>query len=107
MTRTPPAEVRAALYRALPLIGGVTVRQDAVDAAGRHGVAFAYTGTWQRSEIIVSTDDYRFLGTYGEAVADRTFPSEKVGTVRAGTPLAWTAYLESGVVDRPGVRPGG
>ncbi|MEU4324728.1 CU044_5270 family protein [Nonomuraea dietziae] len=98
-------EVRAALFRALPMIEGVTVKQDAVDAAGRHGVAFAYTGEWQRSEIIVSSEDYRFLGTYGEAVADRTFPSEKVGTVRAGTPLGWSAQLETRVVDRPGERP--
>ncbi|GAA2394109.1 hypothetical protein GCM10010404_59300 [Nonomuraea africana] len=100
-----PPEVRAALFRALPMIDGVTVKQDAVDAAGRHGVAFAYTGQWQRSEIVVSSDDYRFLGTYGEAIADRTFPSDKVGTVRAGTPLTWTAQLETQIVDKPGHRP--
>ncbi|WP_133061749.1 CU044_5270 family protein [Streptosporangium minutum] len=98
-------EVRAALFRALPMIKGVSVKQDAVDATGRHGNAFVYTGAWQRSEIIISPEDYRFLGTYGETVTDRTFFSERVGTVKAGTPTVWTAYLESQVVDRPGDRP--
>lgn len=67
-------------------IKGVSVEQDAVDAAGRRGTAFVYTGAWERFGIIVSSDGYRFLGTYGESVADRTFPSDKVGTVKAGTP---------------------
>ncbi|UBU08352.1 CU044_5270 family protein [Nonomuraea gerenzanensis] len=98
------ADVRAALFRALPMIQGVSVKQDAIDAAGRHGVAFGYTGAWERSEIIVSAQDYRFLGTYGETVADRTFPISKM-TVRAGTPTVWTANMESRVVDRPGDRP--
>ncbi|MEU7895597.1 hypothetical protein AB0B45_22420 [Nonomuraea sp. NPDC049152] len=97
-------EVRVALFRALPMIEGVSVKPDAVDAAGRHGVAFVYTGDWERFEIIVSSEDYRFLGTYGESVADRTFPSEKVGTVKAGTPLVWSAQLETKVVDKPGLR---
>ncbi|MFI7700991.1 hypothetical protein [Nonomuraea sp. NPDC049480] len=52
----------------------------------------------------MSSDGYRFLGTYGESVADRTFPSDKVGTVKAGTPLGWTARLETRVVDQPGNR---
>ncbi|MEQ4715506.1 hypothetical protein [Nonomuraea sp. B19D2] len=67
------ADVRAALFRALPTIHGVSVKQDAIDAAGRHGVAFVYMGASERYEIIVSTQDYRFLGTYGESVAERTF----------------------------------
>ncbi|MBB3728938.1 CU044_5270 family protein [Nonomuraea dietziae] len=95
-------EVRAALFRALPMVEGVTVKQDAVDATGRHGVAFAYTGQWERSEIVLSSDDYRFLGTYREAIADRTLETI---TVKAGTPLSWTAQLETKLVDKPGHRP--
>ncbi|MFC4122816.1 CU044_5270 family protein [Nonomuraea zeae] len=98
------AEVRAALFRALPMIQGVVVKPDAIDAAGRHGVAFVYTGAYERSEIIVSAQDYRFLGTYGESVADRTFdlPGGTAHTVKAGIPLVWTAQMSATVVDRPG-----
>ncbi|MEV0232174.1 CU044_5270 family protein [Nonomuraea sp. NPDC050786] len=101
------ADVRAALFRALPMIQGVTVKQDAIDAAGRHGVAFEYTGTWERNEIIVSAQDYQFLGTYGESVADRTFdlPGGATRTVKAGTPLVWSARMVAQVVDKAGDQP--
>ncbi|TDE59735.1 hypothetical protein E1295_02275 [Nonomuraea mesophila] len=101
--------VRAALFRALPTIEGTSVKQDAVDAAGRHGIAFVYTGTWVRSEIIVSAQDYRLLGTYRESVADRTYDLHLAGipprTVTAGTPLTWSARMETEVVDKPGDQP--
>ncbi|WP_127938172.1 CU044_5270 family protein [Nonomuraea polychroma] len=98
------ADVRAALFRALPMIQGVSVKQDAIDAAGRHGDAFVYTGALGRYEIIVSPQDYRFLGTYGESVAERTFdlPGGATRTVKAGTPLVWTARMTAKVVDKPG-----
>lgn len=101
------AEVRAALFRALPTIQGVVVRQGAIDAAGRHGTAFGYTGSSARYEIIVSAQDYRFLGTYEESVADRTFdrPGGATHTVKAGTPLEWSARLTAGIVGKPGDRP--
>ncbi|MET9242947.1 hypothetical protein [Nonomuraea sp. NPDC003709] len=38
------ADVRATLFRALSTIQGVSVKQDAIDAAGRNGTAFVYTG---------------------------------------------------------------
>ncbi|MET9063831.1 CU044_5270 family protein [Streptosporangium sandarakinum] len=99
-------EVRAALFRALPMIEGVSVKQDAVDAAGRHGVAFAYTGRWERFEIILNPEEYTYLGTYGETVATRTYTTP-AGTreVKAGTPVVWTAHLRAGIVDEPGERP--
>lgn len=101
------ADVRAALFRALPMIQGVSVRQNAIDAAGRQGVAFEYTGTWERFEIIVSAQDYQFLGTYGESVADRTYnlPGGATRTVKAGTPLVWSARMTAKVVDKPGDQP--
>ncbi|MFI7687603.1 hypothetical protein ACIBQ6_00965 [Nonomuraea sp. NPDC049655] len=86
------ADVRAALFRALPMI---------------QGVAVAYTGTWERFEIIVSAQDYQFLGTYGESVADRTFdlPGGATRTVKAGTPLVWSARMTAKVVDKAGDQP--
>ncbi|MGW0203726.1 hypothetical protein, partial [Nonomuraea sp. NPDC003201] len=38
------ADVRAGLFRVLSTIQGVSVEQDAIDAAGRHGTASVYTG---------------------------------------------------------------
>ncbi len=99
-------EVRAALFRALPMIQGVSIKQDAVDAAGRHGIAFAYTGRWERFEIILNSKDYTYLGSYGETVATRTYsPPSGTREIKAGTPVVWTAHLESKIVDKPGERP--
>ncbi|MEU4830307.1 CU044_5270 family protein [Streptosporangium sp. NPDC023615] len=100
-------EVRAALFRALPLIEGVVVRPDAVDAEGRHGVAFSHTDDWARYELILSPDDFRYLGTYGVTVADRTmtYPDADPVFVPAGTPLVLSAQLETHLVDKAGQRP--
>ncbi|GGT05303.1 CU044_5270 family protein [Nonomuraea spiralis] len=101
-----PPKVRAALFRALPTIAGVQVTPDAVDADGRHGVAFSYTGDWARYDLILSPGDYRYLGVYGVSVADRTFTWTGGGVeVPAGTPVTWSARLTTGVVDEPGRRP--
>lgn len=97
-------EVRAALFRALPMIEGVTLKQDAVDAAGRKGVAFAFTGRWERLEIILNAEDFGFLGTYAEMVVDRTLEHGSVGLVKAGSITGWSAQLETKVVDKPGLR---
>ena len=61
----PPPAVAVKLYRALGVIPGVTVNRDAIDVAGRHGVAFARGG----QEIILSNGSYRFMGfvTHGAA----------------------------------------
>jgi hypothetical protein len=65
-----PPEVRAALYRALAKIPGVTVAQGATDAAGRRGMALARAAAiegpgssgWLRLEVILDRDSYRYLG---------------------------------------------
>lgn len=87
------------------MVPGVSVKQDAVDAAGHHGIALVHTGPWERFELILSPQDYRFLGTYGETVADRTFTAGQRLEVKAGTPVVWSARLAAGIVDRPGERP--
>ncbi|GII67118.1 hypothetical protein Skr01_72030 [Sphaerisporangium krabiense] len=100
-------EVRAALFRALPTIPGVSMTRDVADADGRKGVAFSYAGSWARSDLILDATDYRFLGTYGVTLKDQTFEYADVGKVfvKAGTPLNWTAQLETQVVDRAGLKP--
>lgn len=61
----PPPAVAVKLYRALGDIPGVTVNHDAVDVAGRHGVAFARGG----QEIILSHGSYRFMGFVTDGAA--------------------------------------
>jgi len=58
-----PPGVQAAIYRALPRIPGVQLQRDAVDAAGRHGVAFARVHDGHvRAEIILDPRTYQYLG---------------------------------------------
>ncbi|MER6944423.1 CU044_5270 family protein [Nonomuraea sp. NPDC000554] len=100
------SDVRAALFRGLHTIPGVTVTQDVEDADGRRGVAFSYTGDWTRYDLILDPGDYRFLGTYGVTVKDKTmtYTSAPSVFVKAGTPLTLTAQLETKLVDKPGQR---
>ncbi|MBV9794553.1 MAG: hypothetical protein JO016_11505 [Actinobacteria bacterium] len=69
----PPA-VAAKLYRALGDIPGVTVNDDAVDVAGRHGVAFARGG----EEVILSKGSYRFMGFVSDDAAGHVLDGEAV-----------------------------
>ncbi|HZM81982.1 MAG TPA: CU044_5270 family protein [Candidatus Limnocylindrales bacterium] len=54
--------VQAALFQAMARIQGVTLRLDAVDVAGRHGIALAYTGVGNETELIFEPVTYKYLG---------------------------------------------
>ncbi|MEV6866611.1 CU044_5270 family protein [Streptosporangium subroseum] len=95
-----PPEVRAALFRGLATIPGVSFTEDVADADGRRGVAFSLTGKWARYDLILDPVDFRFLGTYGVQTTEYNDPSSSV--IKAGTPLTLTAWLEAKVVDGPG-----
>ncbi|MEV0270763.1 CU044_5270 family protein [Hamadaea sp. NPDC050747] len=88
-------KVTAALYRAAAKIPGVIVVQDAVDAAGRHGVAVArvdeHTGT--RHEWIFDKKTSTFYGER-EVQANRSPEGIEPGTV-----LGRSAVLERAIVD--------
>jgi hypothetical protein len=111
-----PAEVRAALYRALAKISGVTVVQGASDAAGRRGVAFVRAAAiegpgssgWLRLEIILDGSTYRYLGARHVVTRDHLFPNEGPrGTwFRKGQVLVSRAQLALAVVNAPCQRPG-
>jgi hypothetical protein len=107
-----PAEVRAALYRALAKIPGVTVVQGATDAAGRRGVALARAAAfegpgssrWLRLEIILDSHTYRYLGARHIVTRDHVGPR---GTwLRKGQVLVSRAQLALAVVNAPCQRPG-
>jgi hypothetical protein len=113
-----PAEVRAALYRALAKIPGVTVVQGITDAAGRRGVALARAAAiegpgssgWLRLEIILDRDSYRYLGARHVVTRDHFIPNTPSGSkgtwFRKGQVLVSRAQLALAVVDAPCQRPG-
>ncbi len=93
----PPAQA-AALYRAAARIPGVFVIDDAVDAAGRHGVAVARIDEGQRQELIFDKETKEFLGERQVAVEDGSMGIKK------GDVTSRTAVLERTVVDKRGER---
>lgn len=94
-----PPEQAAALYRAAAKISGVFVIDDAVDAAGRHGVAVARVDDGERRELIFDKETKAFLGEREVAVEDLPWGFKK------GEVTARTAVLERTVVDKRGERP--
>ncbi|MEU5160492.1 CU044_5270 family protein [Streptomyces sp. NPDC020875] len=94
---TPP-ETAAALYRAAALIPGVDVVPDAVDAAGRRGVAVVRVHKGERIEWIFEKSTSRLLG-------ERTVLVEDSSWGKSGTVVTSVALVESGVVDKAGVVP--
>lgn len=94
----PPAQA-AALYRAAARISGVFVIDDAVDAAGRHGVAVARIDDGERRELIFDKKTKEFLGEREVAVEDLPWGFKK------GQVTARTAVLERAIVDQRGERP--
>ncbi|MEV5554692.1 CU044_5270 family protein [Nonomuraea wenchangensis] len=98
-------EVRAALYRALPTIKGVTVTQDVPVADGRRGVAFSITEAEARSYLVLDPQTFRYLGTNSTRLQDRTYEwaDGSKETFKAGT-VGLTAQLEATIVNQPGQR---
>ncbi|GAB2574408.1 hypothetical protein GCM10027168_04160 [Streptomyces capparidis] len=96
-----PPDVSAALYRALAEIPGVVVVPDAVDAAGRHGIAVARVDAYNpgvRDELIFDKETLELLGSRSVAIKDGQ-------SGRAGQVLGTSAVLERAVVDRAGQVP--
>ncbi|MFI9819786.1 CU044_5270 family protein [Streptomyces sp. NPDC052013] len=95
-----PPEQSAALYRAVARIPGVTIVDNAVDAAGREGVAITREDPDNptRDEWIFDRKTFEFLGERSVAVEDHS-------DVKAGTVTSNTAVLRRDVVDKAGQRP--
>ncbi|MBA0052036.1 hypothetical protein E0L36_14350 [Streptomyces sp. AJS327] len=94
-----PPDTAAALFRAAARISGVTVVSDAVDAAGRRGVAVARENDGERVELIFHPKTKTFLGERSVATEDLSHGP------REGAVTGRSAVLERAVVDRPGQRP--
>lgn len=94
----PPGELYSALFKTAAKIPGVVVVDDAVDAAGRHGVAVARLDetSGQREEWIFDKKTHVFLG-------DRTVQvkgtSGEDGLIKPGTVVATSAIVKRAIVD--------
>ncbi|WP_157247931.1 CU044_5270 family protein [Nonomuraea typhae] len=88
----PPAQ-RAALFKALGTLPGITVTEDAEDAAGRkgYGVGVVYNG--ERSELVIDKENYTLLGERSVVV------EKKQDKAPVGSLLASTAQLSVSVSD--------
>jgi hypothetical protein len=88
----PPAALYPALYRAAAKIPGVLVVDDAVDAAGHHGVALARVDELGvRDELIFDKKTYTFLGTREVYTVD-------LGGIKAGTVKFSLSILDRALV---------
>ena len=99
-----PPRLRASLYRILPTLAGVRLDRDAVDATGRHGVAFTLDDDPYRYVIVLDPRTYRYLGNYVYAIRDYQRTAGE-GLMKKGTYLTSIAQLAQGIVDEPGQRP--
>ncbi|MEV0415100.1 CU044_5270 family protein [Streptomyces sp. NPDC050448] len=95
----PPAELTAALYRAAAKIPGVVTVDDAVDAAGRHGLAVARLDeqSGRREEWIFDRQTLVFLG---ERTVQVQGESGEQGLIKPGTVVFTNAVMTRTVVDR-------
>jgi hypothetical protein len=96
-----PSATAAAIYQATARIPGVTEVSDAVDAAGRHGIAIAREDTRMglRTEWIFDPGTLGYLG-------ERSVLTRTSAMGRAGTVFDTRAVLERAVVDKRGQEPG-
>ncbi|KUO13654.1 CU044_5270 family protein [Streptomyces sp. DSM 15324] len=96
-----PSATAAAIYQATARIPGVTEVADAVDAAGRHGIAIAREDTRMglRTEWIFDPGTLGYLG-------ERSVLTRTSAMGRAGTVFDTRAVLERAVVDQRGQEPG-
>ncbi|MER5311530.1 CU044_5270 family protein [Streptomyces sp. NPDC002773] len=94
---TPPATT-AALYRAAALIPGVDIAPDAVDAAGRRGVAVARVHDGERKEWIFDASTNRLLG-------ERTVLLKDNAWGKAGAVVTSVALVSSGIATEAGQTP--
>ncbi|MFJ6757526.1 CU044_5270 family protein [Streptomyces sp. NPDC091273] len=95
----PPAGLTAALYKAAAKIPGVVTVDDAVDAAGRHGLAVARLDeqSGQREEWIFDSQTLAFLG---ERTVQVQGESGEQGLIKPGTVVFTNAVMTRAVVDR-------
>ncbi len=93
MESAMPPKLNGAFFRAAALIPGVVLVDDAVDAAGRRGIAVAYGNSDGRTEWIFDAKTLEFLGERSVLLRDQ-------GGLKAGTVTGTTAIITRAIVDK-------
>ncbi|WP_434600162.1 CU044_5270 family protein [Streptomyces sp. A5-4] len=95
---TAPPNASEALYRAAARIPGVITVPEAVDAAGRHGVAVARVHDGERTEWIFDKKSLHLLGECTVLLKDGAWG-------KAGAEVESIAIIGRGITDQPGHSP--
>ena len=92
-----PADLRAALYRALARLPGLEITEQVANLDGRKGTAYGISDGDTRQEIIIDP-------VTGEFIGERETTARDLDGLKAGTVMSY-ASVTTAVVDRAGVRP--
>jgi hypothetical protein len=92
-----PADVRAALYRALAYLPTLRITERAATLDGRAGTALGVTAAGQRQEIVIDPGTGAFIG-------ERSRLTEDQDGLPAGTMLGWST-VRYAIVKKPWERP--
>ncbi|XVV06617.1 CU044_5270 family protein [Actinosynnema sp. CA-248983] len=91
------SDVRANIYKALAKVPGLQVTEKQANLGGRLGTALGIDDGDMRQDIIIDPETGQFIG-------ERQVTTSDMDQFKAGTVLEFTA-VETGVVDRIGVKP--
>jgi hypothetical protein len=94
-----PPRTEAAIFRAMKKIPGVTLVDNAADAAGRRAIALGRTTEgWLHEEVLLDPKSYAYLGE--RAISIKGHTSRGVGD----NPTAMPEYVKKGVLQNLTVR---
>jgi hypothetical protein len=101
-----PPDLKAAIFRALKQVPGVTV--DTVEVNGQRVFALGQTDDWLRQELLLDARTHDYVGQSGTVTRDATISPEKAGNatgeIEAGQHAA-AMRITTAIVDEPGQRP--
>ncbi|MFT4049607.1 MAG: CU044_5270 family protein [Solirubrobacterales bacterium] len=97
------SDVRAAIFRVMAGLDGVTVKQHVTDAAGRSGTSVSWLDAPYRKELVFNPNTGVDLELRSYNVQPRAFGRDS--PLPAGTLEERYTYLSRGVVGRSGERP--
>ncbi|PZG02854.1 hypothetical protein C1I99_00720 [Micromonospora deserti] len=92
-----PADLRAALYRALALVPSLKVVEHSVNLDGRTGTALGMDTDGERHDILIDP-------ATGEFIGERQVITRTAGAIKPGTTIAYTAVSTS-TVNKIGTTP--
>ncbi|MGB3442972.1 MAG: CU044_5270 family protein [Actinophytocola sp.] len=90
-----PADLRAALYRALAMVPSLEITEQVANLDGVQGTAYGISAKGQRHDVIVDPMTGQFIGE--RQVTEQSFDDIPAGTVTEYTSVTTAVVLEIGV----------